>query len=265
MKQFGKIIISGIFAIIILDCFGLFYYNCPIHDDTYDGNYNRVTETRYEKNFLYTFATEGYGYGRVNNEGYLNSFDYNSSDQIDVLMIGSSQMEALQVGMQDSMSSILNNKLGGNVVYNLGISGSDFITCAGNMQAAVKKYKPNKFVVFETPVLDFESKDVDEFFSEKDIVTTSSKTGLMGIIRQNKIFRTIYRYNPFFKLLFLRIQEFVNKDDVQIQKVFASTEKIDKVLEKMQKNVKEVDAKIIIIYHPEIELDKEGGDDIKNK
>ena len=109
---------------------------------------DNVTDWRYDTNAFYSRGTEGFACWRTNNEGYLNIGNYTPGMNIDVLITGSSHMEALNVMQKNSSASILDSKYGIRV-YNIAISGQNFATCASSLKAAVKKYKPSRFVVIE--------------------------------------------------------------------------------------------------------------------
>lgn len=92
-KLIGKILFSGVITFAILEFLCFFYYNPPIHYTCQDG----ATDYVWEASNAYADYTEGMGRGRTNNEGYVNPFDYSENMPIDILILGSSQMEAFQL------------------------------------------------------------------------------------------------------------------------------------------------------------------------
>ena len=129
---------------IALTLFSYLYYNPPIHSVCLDG----ATDYIWEKNMIYNRATEGIGYGKTNNEGYMNLYDYQSGMNIDVLVMGSSHLEAQFIPLEKNAVSLLNSKSQRTKAYNISISGHSFKVCVNNLEAALSKYKP-EYVVIE--------------------------------------------------------------------------------------------------------------------
>ena len=86
----GKAAVAGILAFLLLSLFCFFYSNIPIHYTNPTGS----TEYRWEAGRFYSRFTEGFALGKTNNDGFNNLRDYTPGEQIDVLLMGSSHMEA---------------------------------------------------------------------------------------------------------------------------------------------------------------------------
>lgn len=112
----GKVLASGIIAFVILNALCILYFNIPLSQNSDDG----ITDFRSVPNTFYARGTEGFAWGKTNNEGYNNCFDYSEGSPVDILVIGSSQMEAFQVKQKESMASQLDKLLDGQMVYNIG-------------------------------------------------------------------------------------------------------------------------------------------------
>ncbi|MDR0910084.1 MAG: hypothetical protein LBM77_10005, partial [Spirochaetaceae bacterium] len=87
---FCKFMFAGVVAVIILNIVCLAYYKLPVHITTKTG----VTDYYWEPHTYYSKMTEGFGYGKMNNEGFNNIKDYTKGENVNVLLMGSSQMEA---------------------------------------------------------------------------------------------------------------------------------------------------------------------------
>ena len=87
LKTAGRIFASGVLAILFLTLFSFFYYNIPVSVEMSDES----TDWKWEANFFYSRGTEGFAWGKTNNDGYLNAFDYSEETPLDVLIMGSSQ------------------------------------------------------------------------------------------------------------------------------------------------------------------------------
>ncbi|GHV00259.1 hypothetical protein FACS189483_10210 [Spirochaetia bacterium] len=100
----GKIITAGMMALFVLTIFCLVYYNIPVHVTSKSG----TTDYVWGKYAYYSKMTEGFGTGRMNNEGFNNLEDYNAQS-IDILLMGSSQNAAKQRGQGIDPGSEKNN------------------------------------------------------------------------------------------------------------------------------------------------------------
>ncbi|MBQ4417266.1 MAG: hypothetical protein II868_06185, partial [Butyrivibrio sp.] len=93
LKQLSRIGISSALAAMILTAFGFFYSNTPLQYTDPDG----ATDYRLEENRFFSHGTEGFSAGFTNNEGYYNLYDRAPDDPVDILIMGSSQLEASNV------------------------------------------------------------------------------------------------------------------------------------------------------------------------
>jgi hypothetical protein len=115
LKFLLKILAAGCVAVLILSVPCLVYYNVPIGIPSREG----VTDYANEPYKHYSRAVEGFGYGRINNEGYNNLKDYNGQ-RIDILIMGSSQMEGYQISQRKIAVALLNNLFDDSkYVYNI--------------------------------------------------------------------------------------------------------------------------------------------------
>ena len=151
IKQTFKILLAGFTAVIILSIFCLFYYKSSL----YTRNASGVTDIVAEPYSAYCYAIEGFGYGKMNNEGLQNQYDYNGQN-ISVLLMGSSQMEGFQVPQHLTVSSVLNDMIDTQTnVYNIAKGGIRFDNVCKNLEKALAYYKPDDFVVIETWQIEF--------------------------------------------------------------------------------------------------------------
>lgn len=246
---FVKACIGGLIAFAFLTAFCMLYFNVPVHSDTIDG----VTDYSWEKSKFYSRATEGFAWGQTNNEGYLNRFDYSPNTNIDILVMGSSHMEAFQVSMDESASSVLGKLLSNYVVYNIGTSGHDFLRCADNLTAAVNKYNPTKYVIIETSSLLFTSEQLSAAIQETVPDLTSHSEGIIGFLQKN----------PFLRLLYTQLQAFSgnsdtnNNSDKAFGTIKGSEELYNELLVKLRNTASKNGAKLLILYHPHLMINQD--------
>lgn len=238
-------------AFLALTLFGYLYYNVPVHFTDKDG----ATDYVWEHDVIYNRATEGFGYGKTNNEGYMNLYDYEQGMPIEVLIMGSSHLEAQFIPAKDNASSILDEKLGTKNVYNISISGHSFKVCVNNLKAALQKYSPS-FVVIETGNLVFSDDYIDSILTGDVEEKGSYSEGMLGILQQN----------PFLRLMYTQIESIANKyDDIEADESNTTVSDVsinecltDQLLKHIRTIADNYDTKIIILYHPDIVIESDG-------
>ena len=199
-----------------------------------------------EANVFYCQAREGIGWGHTNNDGYINIEDYVLGSEIEILLMGSSQMQALEVIQEDTTASLLNSKYSMKV-YNIGMSGHRFATCAARLKAAVMKYKPSKFAVIEIGAVETTEKNVNDILHNKASELSPNDKGIRSLLR-----RILY-----LTLLYRQFNLELNTNNSILEKL-ASPEAISEMLAKLNKDVSLSGAKLIIAYHPPVSLNKDG-------
>ena len=248
LKAVGRISVSGVLAFLFLTLFCFFYYNVPAHEESSDGS----SDYKWEANAFYSRGTEGFAWGKTNNDGYLNAFDYSKETPLDILIMGSSHMEGFQVTLKESTAGRLNAMFGRNSAYNIGISGHGFLTCVGNLEAALKKYRPSKYVVMEVGNLSFSEEALIGAINGETKEIASHTGGILGLLQRNQ---------------YLRIQmknyrsrsagDAVEEDASAIPGV-NDERLLDELLAKASRTVKDADADLIIFYHPPTAVNQDG-------
>ena len=177
----------------------------------------------------------------------MNIGDYAPGMNIEILIMGSSHMEAYQIIQRDSAASLLSSEYGLKV-YNTAISGHFFASCSSGLKAAVKKYKPSKFAVIETATVDFTENTVNEILRNTVSKQPASDKGILSVLRRNKYLRLV-RYQ-----LYLMFRQ----KSVNVPENPAGRKILSEMLEKLNKDVSLSGAKLIIAYHPSVSLNKDG-------
>lgn len=237
-----KACIAGLIAFVFLTGFCFFYYNVPVHDDELSG----VTDFAYEHNKFYSRALEGFSWGRTNNEGYINAFDYTEGQNVDILVMGSSHMEAFQVPMYEATASLLSNLFPEDTVYNISLSGHNFLICADNFSAAMEKYKPTKYVLLEIQELTYSDEGLTSAINETVADISSHADGLFGLLQKN----------PLLKKLYATWHATLPKTFAE--KVWGSEALYDELLAKLSNTAAQTGAQLIILHHPHLLLNQDG-------
>lgn len=156
LKWLGKCIAAGCVAAIIACAFSFFYYNIGRHSV----NPNGATDYLWDGNTFYCQLREGFAFGKTDADGFNNAYPGVTSDA-DILIMGSSHMEAAQVAQNQSTAYMLNKYLDENSselrAYNIGLSSHHVYRCMNNFEAALETYSPS-YIIIETDRMPCEEK-----------------------------------------------------------------------------------------------------------
>lgn len=256
----GKALLSGIIAFIVLTLLSLFYYNVPVHCAAADGE----TDSHLAPNSFGFATVEGAGWGRTNSDGYLNTFDFQRGHPIDVLIIGSSHMEALQVPQSASVTERLRVLLPNETIYNIGVGEHNFLTCSQNLSAAVEKYQPAKYVIMETTGIQFSDDSLALTIDGQYPEIPDHAEGFLAFLSRNQYLRILNRQLKFYNSS-RRSRSSPDPSDKpdETQEQSAVQEQHDPALlgQLLALNADTVSAsgaRIIIAYHPSTTLNKDG-------
>ena len=241
----GKLIAALFVSVFILNVITLAYRNTSLHLSNDTG----ATDYKALPNFITGNLQEGFAFVKMDEDGFKNQ---SVMDNIDILLMGSSHMEALQVFQSENVCSLL-NEISDDKVYNIGVSGHTLYRCVDNYENAVNHYCPHKYVIIETDRINL---DTDEMRSviNQETVTPDTNSGIEYYL---------IKYVPVTKLIHIQMTEWrKDKSSIQVQETqsVSSSEYIqllDSFLGVLSKRI-DCDAKPIIVYHPESVIGEDG-------
>ncbi|GHU00054.1 hypothetical protein FACS1894142_8100 [Spirochaetia bacterium] len=242
---------AGIIALFVLTAFCLVYSNIPVHLTSKTG----TTDYVWEKHAWYSEMTEGFGTGKMNNEGFNNLEDY-TAQSIAVLVMGSSQMEGTTVAQTKTTVAVLNKSFNeSKYCYNIGISGHSFPHIVSNLETAIHYYTPHEYVVIETMSIQFSTKSLEAIIESSVQRIPSYDNGILFYLQ--KI--------PYVRLLYHQYKGINgnNEDEAQDQvpDVFDKDQYailLDTVMQRLNQISGANDITPIIFYHPHLSLNKDG-------
>lgn len=175
-------------AFCLLTLMFAFYGLIPVHIDNPQGN----TDYVWPPHARWMKMSEGVSWGRLDANGFNNKAVI---DNPDILIVGSSHMESMNVMQDENTASQLTRLLNGrHRVYNLGISGHNFLKACQYLPRNIELYKSKglKAIVVETSTVDVSQKDVDAILNHGIKKTPSHAHGLVGKLQRNPFLRTLY-------------------------------------------------------------------------
>lgn len=188
VASFFRLCASGFSAAVILNLLFAFYYRLPLHHD----NPLHTSDYVWEANATWVKLTEGISWGLMDSDGFNNRAVVTNPD---VLILGSSHMEATNVSQNENTASRLQALLSENgsafTVYNRGISGHHFLKCAKYLDENAKP-ESVKVIAIETAKVDFTAEEIENLFTDKIDFTPSYSTGILFYLQKLPLFRLFY-------------------------------------------------------------------------
>ena len=251
-KGLGKILAAWVVATILLSLIFVFYYIRPVHIDNARGD----TDYVWPSYSYWVTLTEGVSVGHFDSLGFNNASVINNPD---VLVLGSSHMEATNVMQNEVAPYILGKALKGiYTVYNKGISGHNFYKTCQYLSANLEMYeRAPKYVVIESSVVAVDKKNIDEILSKKVKHTQSYSSGIIGTMQKVPFFRLLYMQTAGGLLKLFIPSKAKKPSDSQISAFFDKTPYYE--LFKYLRSVEDkFGTEIIIAYHPTGKIQKDG-------
>lgn len=250
-----KAIIAGCLAFAVLTGFCVFYYNIPVHTPNDTG----ATDYKWTPNTFFSRGTEGFAWGRTNNEGFVNAIDYQQGMPIDILIMGSSHMEAFHVGQKKSTAGRLEAALPDMTTYNIGVADHPFLVCSCNLNAALETYHPQGYVVIETSRIAFSNAELQSAMDGTVPELADRSSGILSFLSGNQYLRLMLR----------QLRGFMgqNEDDEDVASSGSEQEAagdapsealLDELLAKMSGACRDEGVQLIIMYHPTTGVDADG-------
>lgn len=261
LKFFGKLVVSGLVALIILCCLASVYSLSPMRVE----NEFKNTDYSWESESVWMKMTEGISWGITDEKGFNNS---EFVENPDILLLGSSHIEGMNVQQEEQAVSLLNNYLGGKLTcYNMGISGHTVFKVVQYLEQSVSAFEnPPKYIIIETSTTVLSEEDVSEALNGEVEITTVNNEGIVAKLQRLPFLRQVYHQLES-GMLDMLLPSKINDFTATSFAVYSSTDSklvIDEqpyqtFFEYLEKVESEYGTQIIIMYHP-FEIIEESGD-----
>lgn len=182
-----KAILAGVVAVIILSVILVPYSFTPVHIS----NDLKNTDYVWPANSYWMKMTEGVSFGRFDENGYNN---LSVVDNPDIIIVGSSHVEATNVMQNKNLGYLLNEKLKNRYsVYNMGISGHNLFKVFQYLPKTLEQYDtPPKVIIVETSDVEVTAKDVDNVIEKTVDFTPSYNSGIVAKMQKVPFLRLAY-------------------------------------------------------------------------
>lgn len=250
IKTLFKTVLAGVTALAILSVLMLGYYSIPLREK----NSKQNTDYVWAKNTTWVSLTEGISFGETDADGFINKEVVKNPD---ILFLGSSHTESMNVPQSENMCALLNDKFGGEYsTYNMGISGHTFYKVVQYLNTTLNIYtKAPKYVIIETSGVALNEAEVQQALSGEVKKTEVIDTGLIAQMQKIPFFRMMYHQLDTGMLDMLMDKKKASNSTTNTGNKIAEKTKIDEkpyyeILSYLQKMEREHDTQIIVMFHP---------------
>jgi len=242
-----KVGLAGVLSLLILSLFTIIYNYTGIHVSNPSG----ATDYKWINCQLKSTMVEGFSWFKMDDNGFNNSIVL--QDSPDILLMGSSHMEATEIRNTENVGCLLNQELPSMVTYNIGMSGHDIYRCANNLRNAVQEYNPTSYVIIETDTTCLTCDEISAVLQEEMEPIKSYDSGLMYMLQ---------RYCPAIKLLYKQISDWRNADRIVSNEDYngdsnATYDDYSAFIHKMKEDCGD-NTTLIIFYQPAYSIDMNG-------
>ena len=265
MKKVVHICISGILALMILNVFSLLQDNIPFARIQTD----KITNNGYEPNSIWIAMGEGCGFGIRDEYGYNNAYDRNM-DNPDVIIMGSSHMEAREVVENKNCVYLLNDKLFTDSIaendlqcFNLGVQGHNFMVQSSNLNYVLERFTDAKLVVMEIYDLRFTEEQLERMLDNGYHEDMKERNFLYRTVQKIPFVRTIWRkYAGIFDVQ--ETDDIVEKESEKNQTTISKSNddeyiyNLNKVINQIATSAKKNECRLMIFYHNKFDVLEDG-------
>lgn len=250
IKTLFKTVLAGLTALAILCVLMLGYYFIPLREN----NSKQNTDYVWAKNTPWVSLTEGVSFGVTDADGFINK---DVVENPDILFLGSSHTESMNVLQNENMCALLNDKFDGKYsAYNMGISGHTIYKVVQYLNITLNIYpKAPKYTIIET--------------SDVALIDSSVQQALSGEVKKTKVVDTGLLYQmqkvPYFRMMYHQLDTGMldmlidkkkannataNAKPKEVEKVEIDEKPYGEMLGYLQKLEKEYNTQIIVMFHP---------------
>ena len=180
-----KISAAGIIALVILSVIAFLYDYTGIHITNKTGATDYVWQSGQPINNLH----EGFAAVKMDENGFNN---IGVPDSVDILLMGSSHMEAYQVAQDKNTGALLNSLLADKSTYNIGVSGHTLYRIADNIKAAAEEFSPSQYIIIETSSVNLDMEQMQKVLDKNTDRIKSHDSGILYYLQKIPAFKPLY-------------------------------------------------------------------------
>lgn len=241
-------------SLVLLSGICLVYNYTGCHVANPDG----ATDYKWEANQYFSTMKEGFSWFRFDKNGYNNTDDSDFLEKpVDILLTGSSHIEAVQIAKNQNIGHLLNEWIPGARTYSIGISGHAIYSCVANLRRAAEIYTPRKFLLIETGSVRLDENSMRKVIDGDFPRIKSYDTGLIYLVQKTvPAVKSLYKSAVEWKTA-SALKKTVRKDPEDAEPDDEYKKNLEKFLSFAKRSVPE-NCGLLIFYHPAASLDSGG-------
>ena len=251
IKQLLSWSLALVLALLLSSCFVLIYSYSGTHIASATG----ATDYTWKPNQYKANATEGFVWIRMDDNGYNNLSS--ATDDIDILLMGASHMEAVNVPRQKNTGALLNQVLPDMRTYNIGISAHRVPVCLDNLESAIRVYRPQKYIIIHTGSTSFSEQDLKDVLAHALPDIPSYDHGLVYQLQKVPSIKVLYKQIQDKLEIDMRAQKAASANGEAEEEKNADSEKaalLAKVLRQKNDLCREYGIQLILAFTPGVEI-----------
>lgn len=256
-KYLIKVVLAGVVALAILCVIANVYCLSPMRVE----NSYKNTDYSWESGKPWMKMTEGISCGIMDEKGF-NNIDV--IENPDVLLLGSSHIEGMNVQQEDHIVSLLNEEFNDNLTcYNMGISGHTLFKVVQYLENSMNVFETvPKYVVIETSTTVLTKDEVDMALSGEVSATSVNNEGVVAKLQRLSFLRQVYHQLDSGMMDMLlpepTVSAPVQSGTVEKEEVAIDKQPYEDMFEYLQQIEEKYSTEIVILYHPFEELNVDG-------
>lgn len=252
LKDAIKTGLAVILSLIVLSGFTILYKYTP----------GRVVNENAPTDFSWTpfgrmsNMQEGFAWFNVDKNGYNNSHAKATGDNPDIVIMGSSHIQGVEVFPEENVGYLLNELLKDKSTYSIGISNHGLLTCVSNIRNTVQVFNTSKYIIIETSSLKLKPEDMELVTEGRYPEIQSNTSGIISFIQT---------WCPAIKLIAIQYEAWKNSstnEESPTKSYLTGTDEYYKQLKSLLQYANsekgESTAKLIIVFNPPTSITSSG-------
>lgn len=255
-KIWLKRVLALAVALLALNAYCYWYYN----PTAYLQEESRATDVIREPGAFTSRLKEGFAWATMDANGY-NNASIPGEEGVYALMMGTSHTEGMNVLQHETTAAQLGRMLDEAGVegcaYNIGISSHVLMRNAANLRRALERFRPQKYVVIETPDIMIYRGAVESAVNDSFERIADTDIPLPGFITNQPLMKALYRQ---WMSLNGAAEEEAAAVPVEITREILDEYEtaLGRLFANMRATAAEYGVEMIIVYHPHLALQEDG-------
>lgn len=262
MGIINKVIKGGgaLLSAVVISNLIVFPYHRPVG---WIERQNSSTLSIWDPNTTLIHGTEGHGIYKVDENGYLNTGKLIDKDYTIAIGASFTQGKEVKSGKRytDILNSLLSDEDENNLhVYNVSQDGYYFPNIVKGFDSLVHEFPNSKNIIIEIGTTDYSLEEIQDSLNQRGFDEKERGCNIISTLStKQKAILKIKEYLPIINIAKKQIETIKASKDTQKEKENVSNEEMKSVLDESMKLIRsQYNGRLIICYHPAVEIKNDG-------